>query len=145
MDTRSPQPAAPSLMALLGGILNDAKDLLIQELTLARLEGQDELRQIKTAALLLGIGIAVSTVGGMLLSLMLVHILVAYTDVPLWGCYGIVGSVVAVLGGVLLAAGTHKAEKIDVLPQTVETMKENAQWLTEQMTSDMISRTPARQ
>jgi len=145
MDTRSPQPAAPSLMALLGGILNDAKDLLVQELTLARLEGQDELRQIKTAALLLGIGIGVSTVGGMLLSLMLVHMLVAYTDVPLWGCYGIVGSVVAVLGGVLLAAGTHKAEEIDVLPQTVETMKENAQWLTEQMTSDMISRTPARQ
>jgi hypothetical protein len=145
MDTRSPQPAAPSLMALLGGILNDAKDLLVQQLTLARLEGQDELRQIKTAALLLGIGIAVSTVGGMLLSLMLVHMLVAYTDVPLWGCYGIVGSVVAVLGGVLLAAGTHKAEEIDVLPQTVETMKENAQWLTEQMTSDMISRTPARQ
>jgi len=145
MDTRSPQPAAPSLMALLGGILNDAKDLLVQELTLARLEGQDELRQIKTAALLLSIGIAVSTVGGMLLSLMLVHMLVAYTDVPLWGCYGIVGSVVAVLGGVLLAAGTHKAEEIDVLPQTVETMKENAQWLTEQMTSDMISRTPARQ
>jgi len=145
MDTRSPQPAAPSLMALLGGILNDAKDLLVQQLTLARLEGQDELRQIKTAALLLSIGIAVSTVGGMLLSLMLVHMLVAYTDVPLWGCYGIVGSVVAVLGGVLLAAGTHKAEEIDVLPQTVETMKENAQWLTEQMTSDMISRTPARQ
>ena len=145
MDIRSPQPAAPSLMALLGGILNDAKDLLVQELTLARLEGQDELRQIKTAALLLGIGIGVSTVGGMLLSLMLVHMLVAYTDVPLWGCYGIVGSVVAVLGGVLLAAGTHKAEGIDVLPQTVETMKENAQWLTEQMTSDMISRTPARQ
>jgi hypothetical protein len=132
-------------MALLGGILNDAKDLLVQELTLARLEGQDELRQIKTAALLLGIGIGVSTVGGMLLSLMLVHMLVAYTDVPLWGCYGVVGSVVAVLGGVLLAAGTHKAEEIDVLPQTVETMKENAQWLTEQMTSDMISRTPARQ
>jgi hypothetical protein len=132
-------------MALLGGILNDAKDLLVQQLMLARLEGQDELRQIKTAALLLSIGIAVSTVGGMLLSLMLVHMLVAYTDVPLWGCYGIVGSVVAVLGGVLLAAGTHKAEEIDVLPQTVETMKENAQWLTEQMTSDMISRTPARQ
>ena len=145
MDTRSPQPAAPSLAALLGGIMQDAKDVLVQELTLARLEGQDELRQIKTAALLLGIGIGVSTVGGMLLSLMLVHMLVAYTDVPLWGCYGIVGSVVAVLGGVLLAAGTHKAEEIDVLPQTVETMKENAQWLAEQMTSDMISRTPARQ
>jgi tetrahydromethanopterin S-methyltransferase subunit C len=144
MDTRSPQPAAPSLVALLGGIMKDAKNLLLQELMLAKLEGQDELRHIKTAALLLGIGIGVSTVGGMLLSMMLVHVLAAYTDVPLWGCYGIVGSVVAVLGGVLLAAGTHKVEEIDVLPQTVETMKENAQWLTEQMTSDAISRTPVR-
>jgi hypothetical protein len=33
MDTRSPRPAAPSLAALLGGIMKDAKDLLVQELT----------------------------------------------------------------------------------------------------------------
>ena len=91
MDNRSPQPAAPSLAALLGGILNDAKDLLGQELTLAKLEGHDELRQIKAAALSLGIGVGVVAVGGMLLSVMLVHVLAAYTAVPLWGCYGAVG------------------------------------------------------
>ena len=28
--------------------MKDAKDLLVQELTLAKLEGHDELRQIKT-------------------------------------------------------------------------------------------------
>ena len=145
MDNRPQHSAQPSLAALLGGIINDAKDVLIQELTLAKLEVQDELRQIKTAALYLGVGIGVATVGGMLLSLMLVHVLAAYTDMPLWGCYGIVGSVLAVLGGMLFASGTHTGEAIDVLPQTVETMKENAQWLTEQMTSDAISRTPVRQ
>ena len=145
MDNRSQRSAEPSLAALLGGIMNDAKDLLIQELTLAKLEVQDELRQIKTAAISLGIGIGVAAVGGMLLSLMLVHVLAAYTDMPLWGCYGIVGSVLAVLGWVLLASGKHTVEEIDVLPQTVETMKENAQWLREQTTSDTISRTPVRQ
>lgn len=80
MDHRAPQPAAPSLAALLGGIMHDAKDLLVQELTLAKLEGHDELRQIKTAVILLGIGVGVSAVGGMLLSMMLVHVLAAYTD-----------------------------------------------------------------
>jgi uncharacterized membrane protein YqjE len=144
MDTRSPQPAAPSLAALLGGIMQDAKDVLVQELTLAKLEGHEELGQIKTAALLLGIGLGVAAVGGILLSLMLVHVLAAYADVPLWGCYGIVGSVLAVLGWVLLASGKYKVEEIDVMPQTVETMKENAQWLREQTTSDTISRTPVR-
>ena len=145
MDNRAQHSAEPSLAALLCGIMHDAKDLLVQELTLAKLEGHDELRQIKTAALLLGIGGGLAAGGGLLLSVMLVHVLAAYTDMPLWGCYGIVGSVLAVLGGVLLALGTHKAEAIDVLPQTVETMKENAQWLREQMTSDTISRTPVRQ
>ena len=144
MDTRSSRPAAPSLAALLGGIMHDAKDLLLQELTLAKLEGHDELRQIKTAVILLGIGVGVSAVGGMLLSMMLVHVLAAYTDIPFWGCYGIVGSVFGVLGWVLLASGKHKIEGIDVMPQTVETMKENAQWLREQTTSDTISRIPVR-
>src|SRR4030095_4720008 len=145
MDTRSPQPAALSLAALLGGIMKDAKDLLVQELTLAKLEGQEELGHIKTAVLLLGIGGGVAAVGGLLLSVMLVHVLAAYTDVPLWGCYGIVGSGFGVLGWVLLASGKHKVEEIDVMPQTVETMKENAQWLREQMTSDTISSIPVRQ
>ena len=144
MDTRSPQPAAPSLAALLGGIMQDAKDVLVQELTLAKLEGHEELGQIKTAALLLGIGVGVAAVGGVLLSVMLVHGLAAYTDIPLWGCYGIVGSGLAVLGWVLLASGKHKVEEIDVMPQTVETMKENAQWLREQTTSDTRSRIPVR-
>ncbi len=144
MDNKSPQSAAPSLAALLGGILNNAKDLLRQELTLATLEGHDELGQIKAAALSLGIGVGVAAVGGMLLSVMLVHVLAAYTAVPLWGCYGVVGGVLAVLGWVLLASGRHKVEEIDVLPQTVESMKENGQWLREQMTSDTISRTPVR-
>ena len=51
--------------------------------------------------------------GGMLLSVMLVHVLAAYTAVPLWGCYGVVGSVLAVLGWVLLASGRHTVEEID--------------------------------
>ena len=86
MDNRSPRPAAPSLAALLGGIMQDAKDVLIQELTLAKLEGHDDVRQIKTAALSLGIGVGVAAVGGILLSVMLVHVLAAYSDIPLWGC-----------------------------------------------------------
>jgi len=144
MDTRSPRPAAPSLAALLGGIMQDAKDVLVQELTLAKLEGHEELGHMKTAALLLGIGGGIAAVGGLLLSVMLVHGLAAYTGIPLWGCYGIVGSVFGVLGWVLLASGKHKIEDIDVMPQTVETMKENAQWLRKQTTSDTISSIPVR-
>ena len=137
MDNGSQHLSEPSLVSLLGGIANDAKELLLQEVALTKLEVQYELRKAKTAAITLGMGIGTIATGGILLMLMLVHVLAVLTVVPLWGCYGIVGSAVVVLGGVLLAAGKTKAEELDVVPQrTVERIKESAQWLTKQTTSD---------
>src|SRR5438093_8595086 len=137
MDNGSHHSAEPSLTALLGGIVSDAKDLLVQEVALTKLEVRDELRKAKSAAMSLGIGIGIVTAGGMLLMLMLVQVLAVFTAMPLWGCYGTVGSVLVILGTVLLAAGKTKAEELDVVPQqTVETLKETAQWFTEQTTSD---------
>jgi Putative Actinobacterial Holin-X, holin superfamily III len=152
MENESQHLSGPSFVSLLGGIVNDAKELLLQEVALTKLEVQYELRKAKTKAIALGIGIGVSTLGGVLLMLMLVHVLAALTVVPLWGCYGIVGGVLAVLGGVLLAVGKTKADQLDVVPpRTVERIKESAQWLTNQTTADErlkkgvnISRTPVR-
>lgn len=128
MENGSQHTSEPSLAALLGSSIHDVKDLLGQELTRTKLEVQDELRKIKTAALTLGIGVGVAAVGGALLSLMLVQVLAAFTEIPLWGRYGIVGSGLIVLGGLLFAAGKHKAETLaGVPPQVVETRKETAQ------------------
>ena len=139
MDNGSQHLSEPSLVSLLGGIANDAKELLLQEVALTKLEVQYELRKAKTAAIGLGLGIGIIATGGILLMVMLVHVLADFTVVPLWGCYGIVGSVLVVLGGVVLAAGKTKAEELelDVVPQrTVERIKEGAQWLTTQMPSE---------
>src|SRR5581483_10592956 len=106
---------------------------------MAKLEVQNELRKTKTAAVSLGVGISVTAVGGVLLLLMLVHLLHALTDLPLWGCYGIVGGVLVVAGLIMLYTGKKAAEQIEVVPQeTVETMKENEQWIKEQTTCNRI-------
>jgi len=137
MNNESQHPAEPSLAALLGGIVNDAKELLVEEVRLTKLEVQDKLRKAKTAALTLGIGIGVAAIGGTLLSVMFFHVRSAFTEIPLWGCYGIVGSGLVVLGGVVLAVGKPTAEELDGVPQqTGETRKESAQWLTQPTTSD---------
>ncbi len=128
MENGSQHTSEPSLAALLGGSINDVKDLLGQELTRTKLEVQDELRKIKTAALTLGIGVGVAAVGGTLLSLMLVHVLEVCTEIPLWGRYGIVGSGLVVLGGVLFAAGKTTAETLAGVPQqAAETRQEPVQ------------------
>jgi Putative Actinobacterial Holin-X, holin superfamily III len=137
MDTGSQHVSGPSFVSLLGGIANDAKELVLQEVALIKLEVQYELLKAKTAAIALGIGIGTIAIGGLLLLFMLVHLLAALTVVPLWGCYGIVGGSLVILGGVLLATGKTKVEELDVVPpQTAQRMKESAQWLTKQTTSD---------
>lgn len=139
MASEPQHSSEPSLASLLGGIINDAKDLMVQQLKMTKLEVQEDLRKTKTAAISLGIGVGVVALGSILLSLMLVHMLAAVTAIPLWGSYGIVGGVFAAIGGILLASGKNKVEEIDVVPQrTVETVKENARWIKEQTTSNRI-------
>ncbi len=142
----------PSFGSVLGGIAIDAKDLLIRQVALTKLEVCYELRKGLTAAIALGIGLGIVALGGMLLVLMLVQGLAIFTVIPLWACYGIAGSALVVLGGLVLAAGKTKTEKLDVVPQqAVQRVKESPQWLTKQTRSDgrdkkavKISRTPVR-
>jgi hypothetical protein len=137
MDNKSQHASEPSIVALLGGIINDAKSLLALGMALGKLEVQDQLRKGKTAAITLGIAIGIVAVGGLLLMLMLVQVLAAFTEIPLWRCFGIVGTALVAIGGVLLAIGKTKAEELDVVPQqTVETMKENTQWRAKRTTAD---------
>lgn len=139
MPNASHPSAEPSLAALMGGIINDARDILLKEFTMAKLEIQDELRKTKTAAISLGTGLSISAVGGLFLLLMLVHLLHALTGVPLWGCYGIVGGVLLLAGIIVLYTGKKAAEEINVVPQeTVETLKENAKWIRDQTTSNEV-------
>ena len=137
MANSSSSGSDASLASLIGSIINDAKDLLVYEFTMAKLEMQDELRKTKAAAISFTIGAGISAVGGLLLILMLVHLLSAFTSLPLWGSYGIVGAVLLLIGLILLISGKHTAEQIDVVPpKTAATLKENAQWLKEQTTSN---------
>jgi len=95
------------------------------------------LRDAGTLAAL-GIGIGIAAVGGLLLLLMLVHLLHALTPIPLWGCYGIVGGVLVLAGLLVLYSGKKAVEEIEVVPETVETLKENAKWIREQTTSNGV-------
>ena len=127
MERITPRRIGPSFVSLIGGIANDAKELLLREVALTKLEAQYELRKAKSKALALGIGIGISILGGIFLVLMLAHLLASLTSIPLWGCYGIVGSLLVVVGGVLLMAAKTKAEELDAVPlRTMKRIEESA-------------------
>jgi hypothetical protein len=109
MEAGRHHASQPTFVELVRGILNDAKELLVEGATLTKLEVQDEIGKAKIAAFQVGIGIGIVAGGGMFLMLTAVYLLDAFTEIPLWGCYGIVGGALMAGGGILLAAGKRAA------------------------------------
>jgi hypothetical protein len=133
----SPPPAEATLAQLFGGFVSDARELLCQEVALAKREVHAELHKTKMAMVSLSLGLGLAALGGMLLIVMLVHLINTVSELPLWSGYGKVGGVCILSGGMLLYLGKHTITHIDMLPQqTVETMKENVKWIKEKMISD---------
>jgi Putative Actinobacterial Holin-X, holin superfamily III len=97
--------------------MHDAVVLLRHEVALAKHELRAELRHIMLAVLSRGVGGGIAAIGGWLLILLLVHLLQAPTALPLWACYGIVGGLFAVVGGVLLMLGKQKLARMRLVPQ----------------------------
>lgn len=125
----------PTLGQLVNELVNDAILLLRQELALAKHEIYEEARKTKTAVASLGVGSGIAAVGGLLLIIMLVHLLNALTELPLWICYGIFGGVCAIAGLALIYSGKQQLSQIDMVPQqTIGTMRENVRWFKNRTT-----------
>jgi len=124
-------PPEPGLSSLLKGIVDDFGELIKQQVQFAQAEIKTDLRKTKEAAAALALGVGVSVLGGLFLCLMLVYLLNWLTELPLWGCFAIVGGLFLGCGVALILAGKKKFDSFNPLPdQTAGTLKENVQWIT---------------
>jgi len=127
---------------LLSGIANDLQDLIKQQLLLTRKEMEADFRRTSEAASTLALGVSLSLVALAFLGLMLAHGLhlmfatataqtaIDPSSLPLCGCYGIVGILFGVAGGILVYAGIKKFASFNPLPdESAAALQENVQWL----------------
>jgi len=137
MDYETSAGKTQSIGTLISGIISDTRNLFAQELRLAKLEIGADLRRVKSAAIMLVAGGVILALGAVLLILMLVHLLDALTDLPLWGAYGIVGGVILLVGLVMLLAGKKKTQDVGLVPdETTEAIKEDVGWIKAHMKSN---------
>jgi len=139
METQAPVSSEPSVSRLLKGIVDDIGDLIKQQFKFARTEVQTDLRKSKEAIVALAIGAGAAFLGLIFAGLMVVYLLHWLTSppdmdrasIPLWGCYGIVTLIFLGAGTVLMLVGKKKFDSFNPLPEkTVDTLKENVQWIT---------------
>lgn len=103
---------------MISGVAADAKELLISELTLTKLELQREFARAKAAAVTIAVGVSFGFIGVVALVFMIVHLLATFTVVPLWGCFGIVGGALVLFGALVMTSGKIKSKDIRFLPRS---------------------------
>ena len=120
-----------SIGHLMSEVLQDVSKLFRQEVALAKAELKEEASKAgKAGGMLAGAGFAGYMVA-VLLSLALVFALDAV--MPLGWAAVIVAVLWAIVGGVLYSVGRKRMKDVDPVPrQTVETLREDAQWVRDQ-------------
>lgn len=122
------------IIGLIGGLVGDLRTLFRQELQLLRDEFFLEIDKIRQAAVAVGAGIGVTIIGGLFLFIMLVHLLHQYASLPLWACYGLIGVILLAVGAALLIKAKQSLQNFNLMPRrTLRSMKEDAQWIKEQI------------
>jgi len=127
------QPAQPdkSLGELFSSLTSDLSTLLHQEVDLAREEVRVEARKAGKAGGAFGGAAFVGLLCGVALVMTLGFVL----DVlmPAWAAFLIVTVVLGLVAAVLARQGRARLREVDPKPEkTMQTLKEDAQWLSEQ-------------
>lgn len=120
-----------SIGNLISQVAGDLSTLFRQEVALAKAELKEEAAKAgKAGGMLAGAGFAGYMVV-VLLSFALVFALGAV--IPLGWAALIVAVIWAIVGGVLYSVGRKRMKEVDPVPrQTVETLREDAQWVRDQ-------------
>ena len=121
-----------SLGELFAELTNETSTLVRQEVALAKIEITQKASQASRNIGFLAVGGAIAYAA--FLALMAAAIIGLAHVMPWWGAALVVGVVVAILACVLIFKALSALRAADLTPrQTVETLKEDAQWVKEQM------------
>lgn len=130
MSATSPPEGDRSLAELVSAMAEDVSTLMRQEVELAKEELRVEARKAGRA----GVGFAGAGASGLYAGIALVMAIgFALGEImPLWVGFLILAAVLGFVATVLAKKGREELQDLNPAPeQTIETMKENAQWLSE--------------
>jgi hypothetical protein len=114
--------------------MGDARRLFRQELHLLRDECLFEIAKVRHAAMLIGVGIGLTAIGGVFALIMMVRVLHEFVQLPLWASYGLIGIILLAGGVSLFAKAKQSLQSFHLMPhRTLHSVKEDAQWIKEQI------------
>lgn len=132
MNYQTQTPEQPTLGELFSTLSNQVSQLFRQEVQLAQAEMTRKASRVGQNAAIIIVGGVVGL--GAFLSLVAALILLLAIFIDAWAAALIVAVLLAVVAALLARYGLSKLKEIDPAPRrTIETMRENKEWLTQQI------------
>jgi hypothetical protein len=123
------EPDNNSIPALIRGLLEDTRDLIREEIALARAEIRDQIANAQTVAVAFGSAALAALLAGVLFCIALGGAIAKIFDLSAWAGYAIVGVLLVIAALVLFLYGQFRLARVRALPKTTETIKENLAWM----------------
>lgn len=118
-----------SIADLLRGAMRDAQDLVRAEIALARAEMKEEGRRLAMGAALLAVAAVTALIAIVLLATAAAWGLATALQWPIWAGFAIVGGVILIAALIAGLVGRDRLVNGRHLPRTMDSMKENAEWI----------------
>jgi uncharacterized membrane protein YqjE len=120
-----------SISDVIQDIIGNIQQIVRSEVRLAKTEIREEAAKAKSAGILTGSGVVAAFFAADFLLLAIVYALA--TVMPNWAAALIVGGTLAIAGYFTISAGIKQFQRVHPAPErTVESMKENVQWVQQQ-------------
>ena len=123
------EPDTNSIPALIRGLLEDTRDLIREEIALARAEIRDQIANAQTVAVAFGSAALAALLAGVLFCIALGGAIAKIFDLSAWAGYAIVGVLLVIAALVLFLYGQFRLARVRAIPKTTETIKENLAWM----------------
>ncbi len=121
----------PTVTSLLSGIVNDAQELIKQQLELFKHELKDDVKKAQEGLPALGAGASIAVTAIFLLGVTIALLLSwAFPALPYWGSFAIVTVVFGVVGCTLLYFAKKNLESLPMSHEAMKATEENVEWLT---------------
>lgn len=114
-----------SIGGLVRGALNDVRDLVREELALARAELRQEVGKASSAAVQFSIAGVTLLLAVTCVTIALALGIAAMFEWPAWAGFGVMALLLGIAGAIALASGRSTVKSVQPLPRTMHTLKEN--------------------
>jgi len=124
-------PQETSVGSLVGGIVQDTRELIVDQLNLFRVELKNDFQRMLSALIPIGAGALIMLTAQILLGIGLAHLFLwLVPTMPEWAGFLIVGGGVGVLGALLIAGGIYLLKSIQPAATALKGLEENVKWKT---------------